>query len=273
MMVRFLCVAAVSLVTQSAMATPAPGPYPELDFNAISVQVRDANNDGHFNLYAGGADRSYVAGVNGRAYKLIVRNRTGAPVLVVPSVDGVNVLTGKTASPNQSGYIVPAHGQVSVDGWRKTTREVAQFYFTERTDSYAARTGRPTDVGVIGLAVFRQALAPRAESITPMRRDRAELEQKSRDASEGPASAADGAFANRAPAAPSLGTGHGDRQRSEVTYQDFQRESATPFEVAVIEYDSLENLWSRGLVARPPVSRRPNPFPRQEFVPDPPPRY
>src|SRR3546814_16856601 len=34
--------------------------------------------------------------------------------------------------------------------------EVARSRFTDRPDSYAARTGRPGKVGVIGIAVFRE---------------------------------------------------------------------------------------------------------------------
>ena len=39
--------------------------------------------------------------------------------------------------------------------------EVAAFYFTQLPDSYAARTDRPDNVGVIGVAVFREYQPPR----------------------------------------------------------------------------------------------------------------
>jgi hypothetical protein len=39
-------------------------------------------------------------------------------------------------------------------GWRKSMTEVAAFTFAPLPESYAARTGRPADVGVIGIAVF-----------------------------------------------------------------------------------------------------------------------
>jgi hypothetical protein len=35
-------------------------------------------------------------------------------------------------------------------------KRVAAFYFTEHANSYAARTGRPHNVGVIGVALFRK---------------------------------------------------------------------------------------------------------------------
>ena len=43
----------------------------------------------------------YVAGVPGHRYTVRMTNRTGGRVLTVLSVDGVNAITGQTASPNQ----------------------------------------------------------------------------------------------------------------------------------------------------------------------------
>ena len=39
-------------------------------------------------------------------------------------------------------------------------QRIAAFYFTELENSYAARTGRPDNVGVIGVAVFRKKPEP-----------------------------------------------------------------------------------------------------------------
>ena len=36
--------------------------------------------------------------------------------------------------------------------------QTAAFYFTDLADSYAARTGRPDNVGVIGVALFREGV-------------------------------------------------------------------------------------------------------------------
>ena len=85
-----------------------------------------------------------------------IRNCTGARVLVVTSVDGVNVISGDTAAPSQSGYVLEPYGSVEIQGWRKSLTRTAAFYFTDLGDSYAARTGRPQNVGVIGVAVFQE---------------------------------------------------------------------------------------------------------------------
>ena len=45
---------------------------------------------------------------------------------------------------------------MEITGWRKSLERTAAFYFTDLGDSYAARTGRPQNVGVIGVAVFQE---------------------------------------------------------------------------------------------------------------------
>ena len=100
--------------------------------------------------------RMYVAGEPGHQYELRLSNRSDQRVLAVTSVDGVNVISGETAESQQSGYVLDPWADLSVDGWRKSMDEVATFYFTRLSKSYAARTGRPHDVGVIGVAVFRE---------------------------------------------------------------------------------------------------------------------
>ena len=51
-------------------------------------------------------------------------------------------------------------GSVEITGWRKSLERTAAFYFTDLGDSYAARTGRPQNVGVIGVAVFQEKAPP-----------------------------------------------------------------------------------------------------------------
>src|SRR5262252_5223500 len=104
--------------------------------------------------------RLYAAGTPGEKYSVLLSNRTGERVLTVVSVDGINVITGETAAPGQSGYVLDPWGSVDIGGWRKSMSEVAAFIFTPLPDSYAARTDRPGNVGVIGVAVFREYRPP-----------------------------------------------------------------------------------------------------------------
>jgi hypothetical protein len=209
--------------------------------------------------------RAYVVGKPGNEYRVVVRSRSAGDLLAVVSVDGVNVMNGESASPRQSGYIVPSWSRVDVGGWRKSLDEIAAFYFTPLGDSYAARTGRPDNVGVIGVAIFerkREELPPAAISnFAP------QSKSESRDSARSSGAPAELARSAPVPAAP-LGTGHGRREESRVRWVDFQRASDTPAETIAIYYDSYRNLVARGILQAPATPREPDPFP-MAFAPDP----
>ena len=214
--------------------------------------------------------RAYVVGKPGSEYRIAARNRRGEDLLAVVSVDGVNVLSGKTASPSQSGYILSPWSRFDIKGWRKSMGEVASFYFTSLGDSYAARTDRPANVGVIGVALFRRAAPPVAQ-VAPAPYDSNVQREKSaarRDSGGDSARHESGAApaAGAPPSAP-LGTGHGRRQESQVRYVEFDRAPA-PVETIVIYYDSYRNLAAMGVLPPHAAVRDPNPFPKG-FVPDP----
>ncbi len=226
--------------------------------------------------------RWYVPGRPGTEYEIRVRNNTGADVLTVVSVDGVNVVSGETAAPSQTGYVLGPWRQFDVKGWRKDLNRVASFYFTRLEDSYAARTGRPDNVGVIGVAVFRRKPEPPPAALIEQEAPRYG-DGTMRDRRQGPAPAAparesgsaDSAERSSAAGAPpaakaenSLGTGHGRQVASTVRYTNFERESDSPNEVISIWYDSHANLVARGVIPQP-KPRDPQPFPAG-FVPDPP---
>lgn len=219
--------------------------------------------------------QQYVAGNPGDRYALRVVNRTGQRVLVVLSVDGVNVVTGETASPDQSGYVLGPWGRVEVAGWRKSLQEVAQFYFTALPDSYAARTDRPGNVGVIGAAVFRERVV--APQPMPYLSEAAPAARAQAGSADAAADAAPGAVAPEAMArslrkSERLGTGHGEREYAPTRYTNFERASDSPSEVLSLRYDSRPNLMARGVIPKPrpirPYWPEPQPFPGP-FVPDP----
>jgi hypothetical protein len=72
-----------------------------------------------------------------------------------------------------------------------------------------------------------------------------------------------------------LGTGHGAREHSRITFVTFTRLSAQPDEIITIRYDSCPNLVALGVTtASACPGSRPKPFPESgdnhRFVPDPP---
>jgi hypothetical protein len=221
--------------------------------------------------------KAYVVGKPGNEYQIMLGNRGDADVLAVVSVDGVNVVTGQTASPDQSGYVLNRWESLDVKGWRKSLSRTAAFYFTSLPDSYAARTGRPDNVGVVGVALFRRKGQEHGEHEgyhAPPRATQAEPKTPESAATSAAPLAGDGAaHAGSEQSTPqrkekSLGTGHGRGETSYAEYTAFERASNTPEEVITIYYDSYRNLLARGVISGP-WGRDPQPFPAS-FVPDPP---
>ena len=205
--------------------------------------------------------RAWIAGRPGNEYQVTLRSRQSQDVLAVVSVDGVNVITGQTADPSQSGYVLSPRGALDILGWRKNLSQTAAFYFTALPDSYAARTGRPDDVGVIGLALFRRKQPPQ-----PLSQAAPSAPRRSESAAE---SRADAASAGALAKDERLGTGHGRQEHSPAVHVTFERATSSPAEVVTLYYDSHANLLARGIIREPiPVAPlEPRPFPG--FVPDP----
>jgi hypothetical protein len=235
--------------------------------------------------------RYWIAGTPGHKYALAVNNKTSQRVMTVVSVDGINVVTGETAAPEQNGYVLHPRMNYEINGWRKSTSEVAAFVFTSLPDSYAARTDRPDNVGVIGVAVFRESAPPRAAvgmqepkpyadaaaggRFGEARRETGSEARSADAAPPSPALAENQARALPAPemtprqAREKLGTGHGEREGSQVALTEFRRASDRPSEMLMIYYDSYANLVARGIIPSAPRTQ-PNPFPAgSRFVPDP----
>ena len=223
--------------------------------------------------------RAWVAGRPGARYALRVRNLAPRRVLMVVSVDGVNVVSGQTAAVHQTGYVLEPGRAHDITGWRKSDTEVAAFEFAPLRDSYAARTGRPGHVGVIGLAAFVEREAPPPPP--PALLQAPQTPRARADGAPAPAAVGAGAdSANRmAEAAPQrLGTGHGEREWSAVGHTQFERASDTPTQLVQIGYDSHERLVAAGIIAAPDGGGwrdRPSPFPAgpAAYVPDPPRRW
>ena len=284
MLIRTLA-AAASVLALTACSTPAAAIGSMVDVNVIDRVTGETLpmywHDG----------RWWVPGKPGNRYAVSLTNRSGGRALTVLSVDGVNVVSGETAAHAQTGYVLN-HGQFAqITGWRKNLARVAAFEFTALSNSYAARTGRPDNVGVIGVAVFRERVRyvpPPAPASPPLSRSKSEAQQDS--ALEGAAARAPSASASNDAYAESdrserrdqqqphqrLGTGHGRSEYAPTQHVAFERAQSTPDELITIHYDSRDNLIAMGAIPRPLARphRAPEPFPAPVgFVPDPPRRW
>lgn len=223
---------------------------------------------------------TWVLGEVGERYVLIVENPSGRRVEAVVSVDGRDVLSGAPASFRQRGYVVPAFGRVSIEGFRQSLDDVATFRFSDPEDSYSSRMGTPLNVGVIGVAFFservRRTVAPfeerefeRSERTPPPARGRRprrvpEQSAKSPSSRAFPESDRDG----------NLGTEYGETRFRPVREVRFERASNTPIRVITIRYDDARGLEARGIDVFDRFDRFPEPPPRpwpdRRFAPPPP---
>jgi hypothetical protein len=269
------------------------------------VQIIDRDTGSVLPMYRSRGEY-WVAGRPGARYSIMIQNHRGERILAVTAVDGINVISGETGAWSQSGYVFSPGERYEIAGWRKSNAEIAAFNFTAADNSYAERTGRPANVGVIGVALFLERPAPvrwfdrqsrdRKSEESGYARNR--VENSIEGGADGAARAAPPSLAATAPAAPAasppapqfaeiqpnvansnpapaqkLGTGHGARETSYVQDTTFDRLSSTPNELIKIRYDSYENLVAMGVVPTRPAWQRPNPFPDspiQRYVPDPP---
>ena len=269
--------------TVLAMAASALGaglaPRAALAADLVDLQVIDRDTDQAARVWRH-AGRLFIAGRPGARYSLRVTNNSGGRVLAVMSVDGVNILTGETAGFNQRGYVFGPYETYDVSGWRKSDTEVAAFTFAALPRSYAALTGRPGDVGVIGLAAFTERVyRPLAPTPEVSARERyapppaALAAPPPARVAPAPQAGAQSRADSYAPERRSekLGTAHGSREWSSVRTVAFERATSYPQLIRRVEYDAYDNLVRAGVIprpSRPPPS--PRPFPNEGYVPDPP---
>ncbi len=266
--------------------------------NLVRVEVLDRDDGSVLHVWRDHAGHPVVAGRPGARYAVRLVNMSSDRVLAVVAIDGVNVVTGETAGVGQRGYVLDPWQRTEITGWRKSNDEVAAFEFTSLSDSYAARTGRPLDVGVIGVAAFREAPRQEIAEVAPPPHPWPRLGFSGSAGKTAP-SEADAATASAAAPAPAqearrsaeaatdsarvygvappqpterLGTGHGARESSVARVTSFERASSVPDERLEIRYDSYENLAAAGIVPPPRLANAgPRAFPADSgYVPDPP---
>jgi hypothetical protein len=233
--------------------------------------------------------RTWVLGSKGERYQVRVRNGTPRRIEVVVSVDGRDVLDGKPSDWGKRGYLVPAYGEVTIDGYRLDLERVAAFRFSSVPRSYAARMGDARDVGVVGVAVFPEAFT------RPVPWEREYLSEEGAPAGdrglrgEAPPAAKHGARSGapaasaQAPAAapeargraladaererPGLGTEFGEERSSSVREVPFQRAGDAPASVLSLRYDDRRGLRAAGVDLDRAVSRADETWRREQADP------
>jgi len=212
-----------------------------------------------------GRGRSYVEAAEGAEYELRVRNPLPVRVAVALSVDGLNTIDARrTSSWDAKKWVIEPYGTIRIGGWQMSTERARKFYFTTERDSYAARLGRASDLGVI-TAVFYRETGPAVTyrrrrtpypADEPMRRGDDERDERAANA-PAPQGAGKGE-ANRS-TAPSEGlrtdddyaaTGIGRSVNNHVYRVDMNLERRAAAEIT-IRYEYRPALVRLGLLPRP----------------------
>jgi hypothetical protein len=209
-----------------------------------------------------GRGRRYVEAREGAEYDLLVRNPLPVRVAVALSVDGLNTIDARrTSAWESSKWVIEPYGSIRISGWQMSSSRARRFYFTTERDSYAARLGRASDLGVITAVFFRES-TPRTHPVTPppyyepRPRDRSgapkENESMRAEGSERRSRDSAGATAAR-PRYDDDGyaaTGIGRSVGHDVTWIQLPLER-TPAAEVTVRYEYRDALVKLGLLPRP----------------------
>ncbi|HMJ11060.1 MAG TPA: hypothetical protein VK524_06610 [Polyangiaceae bacterium] len=121
----------------------------------LTVRLLDSNGNPLAGFSSGG--RTHFVGVDGERYIIQLQNHSRERIEAVATVDGLDVIDGRSGSFGKRGYLLQPFSSIEIDGFRRSTEEVAAFRFGSVRDSYAARKGSDRNVGVIGVAFFNEA--------------------------------------------------------------------------------------------------------------------
>jgi hypothetical protein len=259
-----------------------------MEINGCTLEVRVHGRDVREYQHEG---EVWVEGRAGSDFTLRIKNSRSTRVLAVLAVDGLDVMTGKDATRDAGGYVVPAFGHLDIPGWRLNDNDVAKFVFAKPGESYAAKTGRPGNIGIVGCAIFDEKFVPpppviktivhhhyphnpwpwghwtnevygsshqvTSQGVDPIQ-DNAVFCNATMDSAPVEMKTSGGILRSA-----SLGTGFGQQTEHRVRTVNFEKASETPSAELVIRYGSKDDLKNRGieLDRRPVVAQRPTAFP------------
>lgn len=183
--------------------------------------------------------KRYLVARRGAHYSIVIRNPMSERIGVVIAVDGRNIISGRKSclGSNEEMYVIDPYGSAKLSGWRTDDHTVHRFYFTNRADSYSAKTfGDISALGVIAVAVFREKDSPvllydeSFRKITPLPSAGASAETRSNKHKSEPA-----------------GTGFGTRRHSPVVKVSFEPETDAR-EKILVKYEWRDVLCRKGLL-------------------------
>ena len=208
-----------------------------------------------------GRGRRYVEAREGAEYDLLLRNPLPVRVAVALSVDGLNTIDARrTSAWEASKWVIEPYGTIRVSGWQMSSSRARRFYFTTERDSYAARLGRASDLGVITAVFFRESVPrtytavppPYYEPAQPREHSDAREESERRSQSEAPKSRGSAGATAARPRDDEgyAATGIGRSVNHDVEWIQMRLERGPAAEVS-IRYEYRDALVRLGLLPRP----------------------
>lgn len=204
--------------------------------------------------------KSYVEAIAGAEYEVRIRNPLPYRVAVALSVDGLNSIDARrTSAWNASKWVIEPYGTIQIGGWQMSSERARRFYFTSERDSYAAKLGQTSNLGLISVVFFRE-IRPIPIPIAPPPRPYPRYEEdgaRSRNKSEAPAPSAESQGAARErrdsiaprPDDESAATGIGRSVRNDVRWVNMDLDSRPAAEVT-LRYEYYPALVRLGILPR-----------------------
>ncbi|HVQ38404.1 MAG TPA: hypothetical protein VMS31_12770 [Pyrinomonadaceae bacterium] len=286
----FLSCAAVALAILAASVAYRP-PQAARVWNPISTNRADAEG-GHISDMNGQvvADRrfevqimvngrpleeyfargkSYVEAISGAEYEVRIRNPLPFRVAVALSVDGLNTIDARrTTAWNASKWVIEPYGAINIGGWQMSSERARRFYFTSERDSYGAKLGQTSNLGVVQAVFFRER-RPIPVPVTPRPRPTYEEDGGRDKSSSAPTAGArneslakeKGGDIAPAPDDDYAATGIGRSVHNDVRWVNLELESRPAAEVT-IRYEYYPALVRLGIVPR--TYNRPDTLRRRE---------
>ena len=264
--------------TQAATTEPLPDYWGPVDTDrGFEVQILvDGRPLEEYNTRG----KSYVEALAGAEYEVRIRNPLPYRVAVALSVDGLNSIDARhTTAWNASKWVIEPYGTINISGWQMSSERARRFYFTSERDSYGAKLGQTSNLGVVSAVFFRER-RPYPVPIAPPPRPIYE-EDGRRKSTEAPTAGStgessveksdktrsqDSAAARKGQVVPQsddeyAATGIGRSVHNDVRWVNMELDSRPAAEV-VIRYEYYSALVRLGVLPRP--YPRPDPLRRRE---------
>ncbi|HEX8140928.1 MAG TPA: hypothetical protein VF544_25405 [Pyrinomonadaceae bacterium] len=209
--------------------------------------------------------RRYVEALQGAEYEVRIRNPLGVRVAVALSVDGLNTIDARrTSAWEASKWVIEPYQSITIRGWQMSSARARRFYFTSERDSYGAKLGQTSNLGLISAVFFRerQPVVITPPTPRPMPYPGTIEEQDRIDRREQP-STSSGAARNRggearpksaevypAPDDESAATGIGRNVHNDVRWVNMELQPRPVSEVT-IRYEYRAGLVRLGILPRP----------------------